>query len=438
MKLIHDSPGSRLTIAGEPKPMHPLLLIIVGAFLLPFAAVPFAFVGAAFQGFRGGFGVVPAIIGGVVALFFVGIFLKMAIAARRNFRRVSRIDASLASGEIRIGMSAVVGSSTREDVLSLARLRSAMLRRADAGTEKKLKLRLELRTRREGEDSALDTRVLEFEVEGLDRNDEIADLALRLGAASGLAFHKVVRNDARECEVELSKEPQPGFAQTPWDLGAANYASDVVAPAARSAVAEEKVAAFDPAEFKSEHRVLTWTPGSLVVLRKPFSYGSLGCLPFTVLVLAGPAVFFTVQIPELLPKLVVTFMATVFGLIIGGAAIAMVADAPPRRTELDWGRRVLTLKSARKTVEIPFESVRSIELKGVHHISKGKNSTTHWYYCEVRALLRGASPGVDASQELVKTERYIDQPDVPYRMALPMAAELAKALGVERRFVDYD
>jgi hypothetical protein len=438
MKLVHDVPGSRLTLAGEPKPIHPLLIIIVAAFVLPFFAMPFLFTLAALQGFSNGFGGVPALIGvGIALLFSIGI-LKGLINMKRNFRRVSRIDANLAAGEIRIGMSAVVGSSKREDVLSLARLRSATLRRIAVETGKKGKVHLELRTRREGEDGALDTRVLDFEVEELDRNDEVADLALRLGAAAGLAFHKVVRNDHREVEVELAKEPQSGFAQTPWDLGVANYASDVVAPAARGAVAEERVAAFDPAQFKSEHRVLTWTPGTLVSLRKPFSYGSLGCLPFTLLLLAGPVVFFTVPIPELLPKLVVTFMATIFGLIFGGAAVAMLVDAPARRTEIDWRSRVITLKSFRKTVEIPFETVRAIELKAVHHISKGKNSTTHYYYCEIRALLRGAAPGVDSSQELVKTERFREQPDEPYRMALPLATELAKALGVERRFVDYD
>ena len=438
MKLVHDVPGSRLTLAGEPRQIHPLLVIIVAAFLLPFAAMPFLFAIAAYQGASGGFGGVPTVIGGVIALLFSIGILKGLINMKRNFRRPSRIDANLSAGEIRIGMSAVVGSSTRDDVLSLARLRSATLRRIAVEAGKKGKLHLELRTRREGEDGALDTRGLDFEVEELDRNDEVADLALRLGAAAGLAFHRVVRNDHREVEVELAKEPQPGFAQTPWDLGVANYASDVVAPAARGAVAEEKVAAFEPAQFKSGHRLDTWTPGTFVRFRKPFSFASLGCLPFTLLVLAGPVVFFTVQIPELLPKLVVTFMATIFGLIFGGVALAILADAPTRTTEIDWRTRAITLKSFRKTVEIPFETLRAIELKAVHTISKGKNSTTHYYSCEIRALLRGAAAGVDSSQELVKTERFMEKPDEPYRMALPLATELAKALGVERRFVDYD
>ena len=235
-----------------------------------------------------------------------------------------------------------------------------------------------------------------------------------------------------------TQDPLPGFSQAPSSLGAASYASDVVAPAARSIVAQEKVAAFDPQQFKSDHRVDTWTPGAFVRFRKPWSFARFGCLPFTLLVFLGPAAFFGLTIPELLPRILVSFMATIFGLIFGGLAIALVAGAFPRRTDIDWGERKITLKTVKSVTEIPFEALRAIELKAVHHVSRGKNSTTHSYQCEIRALLHEANAGVDVSQELVCTQRLVDNPDAPYRMALPLATELATALEVERRFIDYD
>jgi len=44
-------------------------------------------------------------------------------------------------------------------------------------------------------------RVLRIHVEGVDRREEVADLAYRLGAASGLAYQRVVRSDPRDIEL---------------------------------------------------------------------------------------------------------------------------------------------------------------------------------------------------------------------------------------------
>ncbi len=434
MKLIHDSPGSRLTIGGEPKRLPVLLVVIVTLFLLPFVSLPLTLFLAAFQG--NGL-IVPKPIGFGIAAFFGLVVVVAAAKARRGFQRASRIDASLSAGELRIAMTGMLSGKVREDVVPLARLRSANLKRTAVNAKSIGDLVLELRTRREGEEEARDKRNVQFEVEKLDRNDEVADLAMRLGAAAGLPFYRVVRNDRRDIEVELTKEPQPGFAQIPLGLGAADYATDVVAESARRAVAEEAIAAFDPATFKSEHRVSAWEPGTRVLLRKPFSFLMFIALPFTLLVFGGPLAFFKIQAPDLPTRIIASGFLGFFGLILGLIAIFVVTDSFPRSTEIDWSSRVIRLKMLRKTVEIPFEQLRAIELKAIHTVSKGK-STTHRYRCAINALLKGSGAGVDSTQLLVETESLIDRPDEPYRMALPLAADLAKALGVERRFIDYD
>lgn len=38
---------------------------------------------------------------------------------------------------------------------------------------------------------------------------------------------------------------------------------------------------------------------------------------------------------------------------------------------------------------------------------------------------------------LVKTNEFREDPDTPYRQALPLATELADALGVRRHVIDY-
>jgi hypothetical protein len=435
LRVVHDTPGRRLTLEGDPGKLSWGVVLILVVVLGPFLTIP---VGIVFVILQGG-DRVSLLIGGFVALIFLSIAGASLARLLRGARRASRLDVNRGAGEIRIGMTAVLGGSTKEVVVPIPRLRSATLRRS-ASTElrpgKASALLLELRTRREGENTALDTHAVDFGVEGLDRHDEVADLAMRLGAAAGLPFMHVVRNDARDVEVELSKEPRPGFTQIPSGLGSADYAQDAVAPAAQSAVAREKVAPFDPASFRSAHRIETWTPGVQVRMRKPWSLAHFGCLPFTLFVLLGPAAFFGLEIPELLPRLIVTFMATIFGLIFGAIAIAVVWDAFPKLVDIDWGTRKVTLKTLRRSLEIPFEALSGIEFKAVHSVSRGKNSTTHSYHCEIRALLRAG--GVETSEELVRTSRFQSNPDEPYRMALPLATELAKALRLERRFTNYD
>jgi hypothetical protein len=67
----------------------------------------------------------------------------------------------------------------------------------------------------------------------------------------------------------------------------------------------------------------------------------------------------------------------------------------------------------------------------------GKNSSSyHSYRCEVHLHRRDPAPA-NKPVVLVKTTEFREDPDTPYRRALPLATELAEALGIERRVTDY-
>src|SRR5262249_18789772 len=91
-----------------------------------------------------------------------------------------------------------------------------------------------------------------------------------------------------------------------------------------------------------------------------------------------------------------------------------------------------------RTVAIPLDSVAAVELDCVHdkRSSGGQNPVvTHRYHCDVSARWR--KPGGGEEKTLLVQTSETDEPERPYRDALPLATELAEALGVERRVSDY-
>ena len=136
------------------------------------------------------------------------------------------------------------------------------------------------------------TRVRAVHLEGVDRREEVADFAYRLGAACGLGYQRVVRSDPRDIELDVSASMGPGHERIPPLEGRANYAANVFSAAAGAAAAEDRVPPFDPSQFPCDHKVAKWLPGREVAFRKPLGGSAMGCLPFAVAgLLAGPALF---------------------------------------------------------------------------------------------------------------------------------------------------
>jgi len=449
MKITRDVPGERLTLERDAPRIPP------GAPALVLLVVSLPFLGATVWAFPAAFapGADPGqkIAAFVMTVFWIGLFFSTARAVRRRARWPTAVDADRASGELRLRESGLFGGVAPEAIIPLARLDGLTVRRTSKAPSlhdprRPVKaapgVALTFRIRREGASDAFESREVAFRVRHLDRPEEVADLALRLGAAAGLPFFRIVRSDARDVEVALRRDFETGFGEVPSALGPADYARDVVAAPARSMVETEKVPPFEPQAFVGDHRVAVWNPGSEVRFRKPLSFAAVGCLPFTLLVFTGPASFFFIHAVgatgggETLQRLVVAAFLGVFGLIFGAIAIVGVASALPRTALVDWTSRSIQVRTLTKRRLIPFEAVRAVEMKALHHVSSGK-STRHHYWCEVGLHLRGQESGALTYDPLVATERARDDPDTPYKTALPLATELAKALGVARRISDY-
>src|SRR5262249_13459778 len=123
------------------------------------------------------------------------------------------------------------------------------------------------------------------------------------------------------------------------------------------------------------------------------------------------------------------------GLVLAGGCAGMIPAFLPTRVGFDWTRRTLSFRKGRKGVVIPMDSITAIELACIHE-KTGRKVVIHRYHCEVRARWRGTD-GQEESTPLTETYES-DEPDPPYRGAVPLATELAQALGVERRILDYD
>lgn len=444
MKIVRDTPGERLTLEGDPRPRIPgaaLGCLVVA--LLPFLIFPARLVLELVRGE----GLDPGSALGVgLAALFTG-FVVLTLFAPRLARVPFRLDLDRTAGEATLVERRLLGGGEHARAIPLDRLRAITLRTVTAVSRlqalgeahpgKGKGLHLSFRVARDESGDRVDTRELTLRVEDLDQAAEVVDFAYRLGAASGLVFSRVVRNDPKAVEVELRPTREAGFAPAPWNLAQADYARDAVAPAAREAVAQERVPPFEPRTFPSDHRVRVYEPRDRVVLRKPWGFAALGCLPFTLLVLTGPLVFFTARFttPTAWPaRLFVAAFVGLFGLIIGLLAMAAVHSALPRTVTFDWTSGRATAKGTGR-FDLAFLDISALELRQVHRVSRGKNSTTHWYYCAIFLHRRGpASEG--GPLKVVETTHLSDDPDTGYRAALPLATELARALGVERRITE--
>src|SRR6185295_7689743 len=123
-----------------------------------------------------------------------------------------------------------------------------------------------------------------------------------------------------------------------------------------------------------------------------------------------------------------------FGVILGGVAMVIVHSALARTVTFDWSAGRAVARGTGK-FDLAFSDIAALELRQVHRVSRGKSSTTHWHFCEV--LLRTTATGEKSAPISVgETTHLQDDPDTGYRAALPLATELAQALGVARKLTE--
>jgi len=259
-------------------------------------------------------------------------------------------------------------------------------------------------------------------------------LAFHLGAAIGLPYVTVSAVPHVGTYVDLTRERSRDAVRVPSGEEAAGGGLERAAESARE---RARVPPFDPARFSSDHRVVAWEPSSRVEFHRRLSLLAWVVLPFTLLTLTGPVLLaisaYTRQPIEGLWLAV----GSAFGLASGGVALLLLSFLMPRTVVVDWTAGTIAIRSWPRAHTIAIGDVERLELEGDHHKSSGGESGTDstTYRCALFAVHRGAD-GAPRRQELVAT-RFMDDVNEPYRQAVPLVTDLASALHVEGRVLEY-
>jgi hypothetical protein len=448
LKVVQDSAGSRLTLTGEGTTLPREALFVVLIAPLPLLAIPSFVLWHILHTSEDPEGVLVALLWLAVT---IGILVKIG-AAIRSFPALFDIDRG--AGVARLGHRQFFGGELEEKVFGLDRIRRVtVLRLAPARSgASQLSVTFDLAP---GSTALPEVAAMDMSVDALDEAKDVATFALRLGAAVGLPHSRVVRNDPRTVQVELASEPFPpaSAAESPAreapPAPAGPPAPAALEEQAATAVAREKIAAFDPASFGSLHDVKVWKPGTEVVFHRSFGFWGWLSVAAAACIVAGPLAYFWVESgSELAQQMtdsvagqyMMIVVAGTIGLVLGGAGLAGIASNLPGTIRLDWTGRLVSIREGRwKAVIIPMDSISAVELDCIHEEQGGRsasdNVVIHNYCCNVRLRWRNSA---DADEVTRLVETYdASEPDPPYRAALPLVTELARALGVERRVNDY-
>jgi len=425
MKIVEDVPGSRLMLKGETVSMPAE------------AGIPMAAVASIFFLVPGGIAWYAGSLFPFLFMFGAAVVFSQIWGSIR--RSLAAFDVNGPAGEIRISWCRLLGGEIDDERFPLADLDSVRVCLV-AGASGNAGVRIDLKMR-----SGL-TRSVGLAVESMSRHEEIADFALRIGAAARLAASRVVRNDPRDFEIELTRSSAP-TASDPLPAQAApqapaDYARDEVAPEARLAVAREKTVAFTPPTEFGSYRVDEWNPGSRVVFRRPTDVLLIVLmLPLASLILLGPAAYIAMQrgVIHVEPgsELSMALVPAIIGLFVGGMALRGIWSARSQTVVIDWTAGSVTPGDGLRPAEIQVADVAGLDLVCVRTGGGGSSNVKNYSYsCVLQLRMRGASKEGSA-RSLVETDDD-DDPDVPYRESLPLATALASALGVKRRVQDYD
>jgi hypothetical protein len=285
------------------------------------------------------------------------------------------------------------------------------------------------------------SRSLRLFIHGVDTREKIADVAYRLGAAMGMRFQRVWRNDPMRIEIEMQSDAGAGWAALPRIEAPADYDRGAIAAEASAVTARWKLLAWDPAKFPGETRIKEWSPGREVRADKPWQLFALGCLPIALAFFAvGPGVWLLMRDKVHENGLVATVgmvaVASVLGLAFGSLGLVAAASSLPRRVRLSWDERELTVSTLLRRRRIPFERLAGIEVDWALYeggdSQGGGGPHANRFGCQVNALVGDAGSAEPARVLILDTEHVQDK-DAPYDAVLPPAKALADALSLPLR-----
>jgi hypothetical protein len=429
MEIVSDEPGRRLVV-DETASRMPLAILGAGLVLVVLLAAPWRGLwavvahGAPLESVDLAGSAVWLILGSLLLLSLRGGSRIEGITADREGGVVVR--SSHVAGFIR-WTQRVPPDAIEGFTLDVAPSPGGSLQHP-SGPARPLPLRLTLRAggRRR---KPIPLRVLQVE-----RSSEVADLALRAGAAVGLRYFRVVASDAQQFEIELLRTAGPDAKTVPALGRRADDARDGVATPAVAA-ASDTARRFDPSTFEGKPPVTAWAPGRRVSFDKTWGAAIL-LSPLLAAALTGPLAWW--RLPALhrmplLPRVAALALITLAGLAVALIGWMGLTTSLPRRVTLDWETRSLVLDGARSRRSVPFSDIEAIEVRPrLYRGRRGQRQYTTYHWCEIRAALHPAE-GPPVNELLAETRQYREDGVTPHAMAVPLARELAAALDLKVR-----
>ncbi len=271
----------------------------------------------------------------------------------------------------------------------------------------------------------------------VDRRAKALDLALRIGAAMGYQGYRITKCTPRSLRIELTRmtETGPRVGAIPSKDDDPNY--EAASTDRLPDVPSYEVPSFQPGTFNGPFRVLAWEPGREVRFeRAPPSPASL-VIETIVWAFAGFVIAMLVASvcrnypPRDDPASSVCVLSGTYIFVVLCLLVRQWTRGR-KRVVIDWSVREVRIDGFLAHSVTPFRDLRSIVLRG--HTSavtaSGGTQPWAWNWCELVLW-------TDTWAIVIPGPRYQGDADTPMDVMLPMAVDLAKALGLPWTWHDY-
>ncbi len=414
MRITHEDPGQRLEIEETDSRLAGLAILLG---LTALVATPW----------RGVWGMLaqrasPGSIDWVPSAIWAagGLFVTLSTLGGH---RLERLVVDRGSGRLEWRRSHVLGLLRWSGALPLEALEGLSLAAPPGRSATTLRLAFLVR-------AGSPERRFELRLPGLDTVERVAEFSLRLAAAAGLPWYRVTLNEGGRFAVEMRPSTRPGFERVPALVGA--DARGAASAAAAAAVASERLPPFDPRAFRGDARISVWEPGREVRFDK--GWGAWALLsPLLLAAPLGPFCYFrlpSLQTMPALPRVVALVMLTLVGLMLALVGWAGLSSGLPRHVRIDWASRGLHVGTLRAKRVVPLAEVEGVLLRNKSYTTgRAQHAmirTSYWS----QVLVRLRAPADPSDELLLQTREFQNLPGPPREMALPLARELAAALGV--------
>ncbi|GEM_PF-5736537 len=271
----------------------------------------------------------------------------------------------------------------------------------------------------------------------VDRRSKALDLALRVGSAMGWRGYRITKCTPRTLRVELTRLHDPGPLAGAIPSMDDDPTYDAASMDGLPAVPECQIPSFRPEGFSGPYRVLIWDPGREVRFeRTPPTRASLVVETLTWAFAGFNLAVLVVSLREIYPpKEDPGTSACVLAGVVVLAALGLFVRQWTRGRKtihIDWAAQEVRIEAFPSHSTTPFRNLRSVVLRG--HTSavtaSGGTQPWAWNWCELLLW-------TDDWAIVIPGPRYQGDSDTPVDVMLPMAVDLAKALGLPWTWQDY-